>query len=44
MPDSKSYFDIFKDIEPKKDGNIEMRFVASVQMAKVCAIEIVRQK
>jgi alpha-galactosidase len=31
----------FKDIEPK-DGKIQVRFVASVQKAKVCALDITR--
>jgi len=34
----------FENIQPDIDGKIEVRFVASVQNAKVCAIEVVRQK
>ncbi|MCE5300097.1 MAG: alpha-galactosidase [Spirochaetia bacterium] len=32
----------FNDIEPK-DGTVQVRFVSSVQKAKVCAVEVVRQ-
>jgi alpha-N-arabinofuranosidase len=34
----------FKDIRPDANGSIEIHFVSSVQNAKVCAIEVVRQK
>jgi len=34
---------VFKDISPDADGMIHLRFVSSVQNAKVCAIEITRQ-
>ncbi len=33
----------FKDIVPDAQGQITLQFVASVQTAKVCAIEIIRQ-
>jgi hypothetical protein len=33
----------FENIEPGSDGQIQVRFVASMQNAKVCAIEVVRQ-
>jgi hypothetical protein len=33
----------FKDIRPDTDGKIQIRFVSSVQNAKVCAIEIMQQ-
>jgi xylan 1,4-beta-xylosidase len=35
---------IFKDIQPGADGQIQVRFVGEIQNAKVCAIEVVRQK
>ncbi len=34
----------FKDIQPDSRGHIEVRFSSEVQNAKVCAIEVVRQK
>ncbi len=33
----------FADIQPDANGNIQIRFVSSVQNAKVCAVEITRQ-
>ncbi len=33
----------FPDIQPGADGMIHLRFVSSVQNAKVCAIEVVRE-
>jgi alpha-galactosidase len=41
---AKSVDLIFMDIKPDKDGKIQIRFVSTVQNAKVCAIEVVRQK
>jgi xylan 1,4-beta-xylosidase len=35
---------IFTDISPDADGMIHLQFVSSVQNAKVCAIEITRQR
>ena len=34
----------FENIQPDADGQIQVRFVASVQNAKVCAVEIIPQK
>jgi len=34
----------FENIQPDPDGQIQVRFVASVQNAKVCAVEIIPQK
>jgi len=34
----------FTDIQPDTDGNIRIQFLSSVQNAKVCAIEINRQR
>ena len=33
----------FRDVAPDAQGQITLRFVSSVQAAKVCAIEIMRQ-
>ena len=33
----------FKDVEPDANGQITLQFVASVQTAKVCGMEIERQ-
>jgi alpha-N-arabinofuranosidase len=35
---------IFENIQPDSGGQIHIRFVSSVQNAKVCAIEVTRQK
>ena len=40
---NKALDKIFKDISPDTDGMIHLHFVASVQNAKVCSIEITRQ-
>jgi len=34
----------FKGIRPDRAGNIQIRFVASVQNAKVCSIEVLRKR
>jgi alpha-galactosidase len=34
----------FTDIKPNKDGKVKIRLISTVQNAKVCAIEIIRQK
>ncbi len=39
----KAIDESFEDIQPDSQGRIKMRFVSEVQMAKVCAIELVRQ-
>lgn len=33
----------FKDVEPDANGQVTLQFVASVQTAKVCGMEIERQ-
>jgi alpha-N-arabinofuranosidase len=35
---------IFQDIQPDTDGMIHLQFISSVQNAKVCAIDITRQR
>lgn len=35
---------IFQDVSPDSEGMIHLRFVSSAQNAKVCAIEITRQR
>jgi alpha-galactosidase len=41
---AKAVDESFSDIQPDGQGRIKVRFVSEVQNAKVCAIEVVRQK